>query len=177
MKERIQHIVKAESLTNLQFAQLLDISPAAVTHLLAGRNKPSLDIVVKIASKLPHYNLRWLLLGEGTTYNHAANVAQNGDRPRDLFATPEPVIRNQSPIPAKSLTDTPHAQTSPAESAGASTQAPSEQTNASIQASTGRTDAGADGSISATAPATPAPEQQKLIVCLPDGTYQEFVKK
>lgn len=70
MKERIEHIIKAESLSNLQFAQLLDISPASVTHLLSGRNNPSLDLIVRIARKLPHYNLRWLILGEGPIYNN-----------------------------------------------------------------------------------------------------------
>lgn len=70
MKDRIAHIIKAESLTNLQFAQLLDISPASVTHLLSGRNNPSLDFVVRIAQKFPHYNLRWLILGEGPIYNN-----------------------------------------------------------------------------------------------------------
>ena len=70
MRDRIAHIIKAESLTNLQFAQLLDISPASVTHLLSGRNNPSLDLIVRIARKLPHYNLRWLILGEGPIYNN-----------------------------------------------------------------------------------------------------------
>lgn len=149
MKDRIQQIIKAESLTNLQFAQLLDISPAAVTHLLAGRNNPSLDIVVRIARKLPHYNLRWLLLGEGATYVHTTNGAKNRDRQRDLFATPEPVIKNQSPVPAEALPDAPHPQPE-------------------------HTDANANFNTS-TAPATP--EQQKLIVCLPDGTYREYTKQ
>lgn len=70
MKDRIAHIIKAESLTNLQFAQLLDISPASVTHLLSGRNNPSLDFVVRIAQRFPHYNLRWLILGDGPIYNN-----------------------------------------------------------------------------------------------------------
>lgn len=152
MKERIQHIINAESLTNLQFAQLLDISPAAVTHLLAGRNNPSLDIVVKIARKLPHYNLRWLLLGEGATYDHTTNGTLNGDRQRDLFAaTPESVIRNQSPVPAEALPYAPHSQ--------------SEHTEHT------------DANTNTTAAPAVSPEPQKLIVCLPDGTYREYTKQ
>lgn len=73
MKERIQHIIKAESLTNLQFAQLIDSSPATVTHLLSGRNKPSIEMVANIARAFPHYNLRWLILGEGAIYNKGVN--------------------------------------------------------------------------------------------------------
>ena len=87
MKERIEHIIKAESLSNLQFAQLLDISPASVTHLLSGRNNPSLDFVVRIAQKFPHYNLRWLILGEGPIYNNGndTNIGLRQANTPELF--------------------------------------------------------------------------------------------
>ena len=87
MKERIEHIIKAESLSNLQFAQLLDISPASVTHLLSGRNNPSLDLIVRIARKLPHYNLRWLILGEGPIYNNGndTNIGLRKTSTPELF--------------------------------------------------------------------------------------------
>ena len=87
MKDRIAHIIKAESLTNLQFAQLLDISPASVTHLLSGRNNPSLDFVVRIAQKFPHYNLRWLILGDGPIYNNCndTNIGLRQANTPELF--------------------------------------------------------------------------------------------
>lgn len=87
MKDRIAHIIKAESLTNLQFAQLLDISPASVTHLLSGRNNPSLDFVVRIAQKFPHYNLRWLILGDGPIYNNGndTNIGLRQANTPELF--------------------------------------------------------------------------------------------
>ena len=75
MKDRILHIIKAESLTNLQFAQIVEISPASVTHLLAGRNNPSVEIIAKIAKRFPHYNLRWLILGEGSIYSSPAQTS------------------------------------------------------------------------------------------------------
>lgn len=83
MKERLQHIIKAESLTNLQFAQIVEISPASVTHLLAGRNNPSIELVAKIARRFPHYNLRWLILGEGNIYS--PEHAQHQPASKSLF--------------------------------------------------------------------------------------------
>ena len=103
MKERIEHIIKAESLSNLQFAQLLDISPASVTHLLSGRNNPSLDLVVRIARKLPHYNLRWLILGEGPIYNNGndTNTGLRQANTPELFPlkhkTTEDATRSSTP--------------------------------------------------------------------------------
>lgn len=96
MKDRIAHIIKAESLTNLQFAQLLDISPASVTHLLSGRNNPSLDLIVRIARKLPHYNLRWLILGEGPIYNNGndTNIGLRQVNTPELFPS-EHTIRTE----------------------------------------------------------------------------------
>ena len=101
MKERIEHIIKAESLSNLQFAQLLDISPASVTHLLSGRNNPSLDFVVRIAQKFPHYNLRWLILGEGPIYNNDndTNIGLRQANTPELFPskTTEGATRSSTP--------------------------------------------------------------------------------
>ena len=103
MKDRIALIIKAESLTNLQFAQLLDISPASVTHLLSGRNNPSLDFVVRIAQKFPHYNLRWLILGDGPVYNNGndTNTGLRQANTPELFPsehkTTEDATRSSTP--------------------------------------------------------------------------------
>lgn len=64
MRTRLLHLVETEGLTKQQFAHKLSISPAAVTHILSGRNSPSLEIIAKIAATFPQYNLRWLILGE-----------------------------------------------------------------------------------------------------------------
>lgn len=64
MRTRLLQLIETEGLTKQQFAQKLSISPAAVTHILSGRNSPSLEIIAKIAATFPQYNLRWLILGE-----------------------------------------------------------------------------------------------------------------
>ena len=57
MKDRIAHIMRAKNLKASDFASLLGIQPSAVSHILAGRNKPSLEIVRKIKETFPEYNL------------------------------------------------------------------------------------------------------------------------
>ncbi|MBO5661810.1 MAG: helix-turn-helix transcriptional regulator, partial [Tidjanibacter sp.] len=64
MRTRLLQLIETEGLTKQQFAQKLSISPAAVTHILSGRNSPSLEIIAKIAATFPQCNLRWLILGE-----------------------------------------------------------------------------------------------------------------
>ena len=154
MKDRIQHIIKAESLTNLQFAQLIESSPATVTHLLSGRNKPSVEMVANIARAFPHYNLRWLILGEGAIYNkgvedtHSAPQAQKTTAPA-----------NELPFAA---VDAPSSQMPVA--------TPMQPQNAAVSSQSTTTTSQMSTSI-----AEPSPT--KLIVCLPDGTFSEYTRK
>lgn len=65
MKERIAHIMRAKNLKASDFATLLGIQPSGVSHILAGRNKPSLEFVKKIKETFPEYNLDWIIFGTG----------------------------------------------------------------------------------------------------------------
>jgi len=56
MKDRIAHIIRAKNLTAGDFALRLGIQPSNVSHLLSGRNNPSLDFVKKLKETFPEYN-------------------------------------------------------------------------------------------------------------------------
>ncbi len=77
-----------------QFAKLTQIAPASVSHIITGRNKISLDIVIKIHQAFPSINLDWLLFGKGEMYNddlsamkspaqQKQNEAMNYNTPQD----------------------------------------------------------------------------------------------
>ena len=65
MKDRIAHIIRAKNLTAAEFALKLGIQPSSISHLLSGRNNPSLDFVKKLKETFPEYNLDWIVLGKG----------------------------------------------------------------------------------------------------------------
>jgi len=65
MKERIAQIIKEEQLTAVQFAKETGIQQASLSHILNGRNNPSLEIIKKIHQRFPYINVDWLLYGEG----------------------------------------------------------------------------------------------------------------
>ncbi len=65
MKDRISHIIRAKNLTAAEFAVQLGIQPSNVSHLLSGRNNPSLDFVKKLKETFPEYSLDWIVLGQG----------------------------------------------------------------------------------------------------------------
>lgn len=47
------------------FAQKLDISPAVLSHIASGRNRPSLEMVISFLRAFPMVNPDWLLFGNG----------------------------------------------------------------------------------------------------------------
>lgn len=64
IKDRIAHILRAKNLTATQFAEIMQIQPSNVSHILNGRNKPSLDFVMKLKEVFPEYSFDWIILGK-----------------------------------------------------------------------------------------------------------------
>ena len=75
MKAKLQHLIKSEGLTASRFAEMLEIQPAGVSHILAGRNKPSFDLLHKILRRFPKINPDWLLLDSEQMYREGWNEA------------------------------------------------------------------------------------------------------
>lgn len=65
MKDRLQEILKKEHLTPARFAELVGVQRSSVSHILSGRNNPSLDFLQKILASFEHINPDWLITGNG----------------------------------------------------------------------------------------------------------------
>ena len=63
--ERLQILMDYENLSAAAFAESLDVGRSSISHLMSGRNKPSLEFVMKIIATFPYAELNWLLYGEG----------------------------------------------------------------------------------------------------------------
>jgi transcriptional regulator with XRE-family HTH domain len=87
MKDRIKQIMENEHLTPARFADKLQINRAIISHILNGRNNPSLDVVTKILDDMPHINPEWLLKGTGNMYKEGFVTDILSDEP-DLFRHP-----------------------------------------------------------------------------------------
>ena len=62
-KDRLEHILRSKNLTATQFANLMKIQPSNVSHLLNGRNKPSVDFLTKLKEIFPEYSFDWIIMG------------------------------------------------------------------------------------------------------------------
>ena len=49
-----------------KFANMIEVNPSAISHLLKGRNKPGYDVLVNIAKVFPDISMDWLLTGKGS---------------------------------------------------------------------------------------------------------------
>ncbi|NLA48624.1 MAG: helix-turn-helix transcriptional regulator [Bacteroidales bacterium] len=78
MKERILEFLKSENKTSAQFAEEIGVQPSGISHILSGRNKPSLDFVVKMLEKYTYISPEWLLFGREKMYR--------GQSSPDLFS-------------------------------------------------------------------------------------------
>jgi transcriptional regulator with XRE-family HTH domain len=48
MVDRINLLLQAKNITARQFAEEIGIQPSGISHILSGRNNPSLDFVMKV---------------------------------------------------------------------------------------------------------------------------------
>jgi len=69
MKERIIEFLRSENKSSAQLAEEIGVQPSGISHILSGRNKPSLDFILKMLEKYPFLSTEWLLFGKGKMYN------------------------------------------------------------------------------------------------------------
>lgn len=67
-KDKIEKIMQLENLNSAQFATEIGIQGSTLSHILNGRNKPSLDVLKKIMNRFRTINPEWLILDIGTMY-------------------------------------------------------------------------------------------------------------
>lgn len=89
IKDRLAHLIRAKNLTATQFAEMMQIQPSNVSHLLSGRNKPSLDFLIKLKEVFPEYSFDWIILGKKpiTINDRAPLVREDIFTPIEAFET------------------------------------------------------------------------------------------
>ena len=84
MKDRIKQIMEAQRLTQQEFANTLELSPATLSSIFNGRTNPTLNIVDAIKKKFPAISTDWLMFGSGSMYgDHSGDIAQGHDSASD----------------------------------------------------------------------------------------------
>ncbi|WP_369811123.1 helix-turn-helix domain-containing protein [Hymenobacter mellowenesis] len=96
MVERIRLLLDTRQLSPTQFADAIGIARPIVSHILSGRNKPSLEVVQRILASMPDLSMPWLLNGTGPMLAGAPFSAP-ANAPEPLLPPVEPA---KVPTPA-----------------------------------------------------------------------------
>ena len=88
-RERIEYLMNIYKLTPSQFADRTGIQRASVSHILADRNKASLEVFLKIHRSFPDVPLDWLVADEGEPPT-ADNISEDTESDSEVS---EDVIR------------------------------------------------------------------------------------
>ena len=64
--KRLEKVIDFYGETASSFAEKIGVQRSSISHILSGRNKPSLDFVLKVLSIYPEVELYWLLNGKGS---------------------------------------------------------------------------------------------------------------
>jgi transcriptional regulator with XRE-family HTH domain len=108
MKERLLEFLRAENKSSAQLAEEISVQPSGISHILSGRNNPSLDFVLKMLEKYQFLSTDWLLFGRGSMYKDIRmqslfnDVNDSGLRIETTSAENEPGERQIDREPAES---------------------------------------------------------------------------
>lgn len=112
MKDRILEFLKAENKSSAQFAEEIGVQPSGISHILSGRNNPSLDFVLKMLEKYRFLSVEWLLFGRGSMYKDSRmqtlfeeiKTSDTEGEP-DLFGNQDVIINSNKIIPDRSVSE------------------------------------------------------------------------
>ncbi|MFT6210252.1 MAG: transcriptional regulator with XRE-family HTH domain [Bacteroidia bacterium] len=78
--ERVRKIMEDNSLSSSQMADRIGVQRSAISHILSGRNKPSLDFIIKVLEAFENVSSDWILKGENEA--EKATVSMPGNQPK-----------------------------------------------------------------------------------------------
>ena len=86
MVARIRTLLETRQLTPTQFADVIGVARPIVSHILSGRNKPSLEVVQRILAAMPDLSMPWLMNGTGPMQAAAGAAPAVGAAPAAALA-------------------------------------------------------------------------------------------
>ena len=88
MKERIELLLHFKNASPSQFAEEIGVQRSSVSHILSGRNKPSLDFIKKIVDRYPEVSYGWLIEGNGELAKAQASESKATAKPEQEHILP-----------------------------------------------------------------------------------------
>ena len=88
--DRFKYLMKLNNLTASSFADEIGVQRSSMSHILSGRNKPSLEFIQKVISRYPKVNADWLI--SGVTSTEKMEVPNNKIKLEEKSKSPAPTL-------------------------------------------------------------------------------------
>lgn len=75
--DRVKKIMEDNKLSSSQMADRIGVQRSAISHIISGRNKPSLDFILKVLESFENVSSDWLLKGQETSEKAASKPVEN----------------------------------------------------------------------------------------------------
>lgn len=98
--KRLQKVIDYYSESASSFSDTIGVQRSSISHILSGRNKPSLDFVLKVLSSYPEVELYWLLNGKGEFPSQPKNITVEK---KQAIGTPQRSSKSPSETKDKSI--------------------------------------------------------------------------
>ena len=106
LNSRVQKIINYSELSSSEFADEIGVQRSNISHVLSGRNKPSLDFLMKIKDRFPEIQWEWLIEGKGAmvfSENEAASTPSSYLLEESKINDDEPIITGLFSIPSQEI--------------------------------------------------------------------------
>ena len=104
MNSRLQQFLKAENISQAQFADTIGVARANVSHIIAGRNKPGFDFLLRLSKHYPSLNLEWIITGKGRMFNTKGLLFED-ETPAAAVQQPQPRLQQPKAQPQADNSD------------------------------------------------------------------------
>lgn len=104
-KDKIDKVMQEFNMNSAQFAAEIGIQGSTLSHILNGRNRPSLDVLKKIMSRFTSINPEWLILDKEPMFRQEKNSQaptlfdsfDENAKESDVY---EPKVHQKTPSPS-----------------------------------------------------------------------------
>ncbi len=104
--DRLQMLIRENELTASSFADKIGVQRSSISHILSGRNKPSLDFLAKIEHNFDRISFHWLLTGEELPSHSSAPPEKHKEINVQSTSKPEITVPNTQQLEnAKTVVD------------------------------------------------------------------------
>ena len=73
MLERIKIWMKKVNISQTNLAENIGVNKATISHIMSGRNKPSIDFFIKLKEYYTDLDLNWIISGQKTPYSKSSS--------------------------------------------------------------------------------------------------------